>query len=106
MFRRPLIARRRLVGLRRFCGLWRLSDVRGWLRRGRGRGGAVHERDLARAADLQLADPPQPGDEAWRAGRPAEPARLERVGQRIERDGVAGRMQDENERDTEQLVAL
>src|SRR5437868_9258303 len=85
--RRPFIARRRLVVLLRLCRLPRLGDVRGWFRLGRGRGGAVHQRDLARAAVLQLADPPQPGDEAWRAGRPAEPARLERVGQRIERDG-------------------
>src|SRR5204863_1671301 len=54
----------------------------GRLRRCRG---SAHQRDHARAVDVQLLDAAQPRDQARRAGRPAETARLERVRQRVER---------------------
>src|SRR5712691_7476750 len=65
---------------------------------------AVREGEGAGAAHRQLLDAAQPGDEARRAGRAAEAARLERVGQRVDGDHAAARGPDEVPQDADDLV--
>src|SRR4029450_2812893 len=55
----------------------------------------VYQGDVARTTHGELADPAEASNEARRARRPAEAAPLERVRERIERDGSARRHPEE-----------